>query len=153
QPPSPVKMRNPLGWWWHTPHDLIDKIDEAFLARDTRIVVASLWHLLTNPLLPLDYASHAAKLRDELRTIAPRLRGVLAMDGLVEAAESLRQKAQAVASLGAGSDDARLERLNLALMQVSRALVPLDYTRGDRFSHDPALPQPAWPALQALRDL
>ena len=28
QPPAPVKMRNALGWWWHTPHDLLDKIDE-----------------------------------------------------------------------------------------------------------------------------
>jgi hypothetical protein len=32
-------------------------------------------------------------------------------------------------------------------------LVPVDYTRGDRFTHDPALPLPAWPTLQPLRDL
>ena len=48
---------------------------------------------------------------------------------------------------------ARIDRLNVALVRVSRALVPLDYTQGDRFSHDPALPQPAWPALRKLRDL
>jgi hypothetical protein len=36
---------------------------------------------------------------------------------------------------------------------MSRALVPLDYTEGDRFRHDPALPQPPWPVLQGLRDL
>jgi len=38
-------------------------------------------------------------------------------------------------------------------MHASRALVPLDYTDGDRFSHDPALPQSAWPALDPLRAL
>jgi hypothetical protein len=43
--------------------------------------------------------------------------------------------------------------VNRALMQVSRALVPLDYTTGDRFAHDPALAQPAWAALQPLRAL
>ena len=38
-------------------------------------------------------------------------------------------------------------------MRISRALVPLDYTEGDRFSHDAALPQPAWPSLRKLREL
>ena len=41
QPPAPVKMRNGLGWWWHTPHDLLDKIDEQILVRDTRVYVHS----------------------------------------------------------------------------------------------------------------
>ncbi len=40
-----------------------------------------------------------------------------------------------------------------ALMRVGRALVPLDYTTGDRFGHDPALPQTPWPALAPLRQL
>ena len=38
-------------------------------------------------------------------------------------------------------------------MQVSRALVPIDYTRGDRFDHDPALGQTAWPPLDPIRAL
>ena len=61
QPPSPVKMRNPLGWWWHTPHDLLDKIDPANLTRDTRVFVRALWRLVTDAVLPLDYAAHCAQ--------------------------------------------------------------------------------------------
>ena len=38
-------------------------------------------------------------------------------------------------------------------MRASRALAPVYYTSGDRFAHDPALPLPAWPVLQPLRDL
>jgi hypothetical protein len=38
-------------------------------------------------------------------------------------------------------------------MQASRALVPLNYTYGDRFRHDPALTHPAWPSLEGLREL
>ena len=38
-------------------------------------------------------------------------------------------------------------------MRVSRALVPIDYTSGDRFAHDPALALPAWPTLRPLREL
>ena len=38
-------------------------------------------------------------------------------------------------------------------MRVSRQLVPLDYTYGDQHNHDPALPLPKWPSLEALRNL
>ncbi|MFC7399896.1 hypothetical protein ACFQU1_22015 [Chelatococcus sp. GCM10030263] len=29
--------------------------------------------------------------------------------------------------------------------------MPIDYTSGQRFAHDPALPQTKWPALDPLR--
>ena len=38
QPSRHAQARNALGWWWHTPHDLLDKIDEANLVRDTRVL-------------------------------------------------------------------------------------------------------------------
>jgi len=50
------------------------------------------------------------------------------------------------------SPEAYLKR-DRTLMLVSRQLVPLDYTSGERYNHDPALPLPRWPSLQALRDL
>jgi hypothetical protein len=141
QPPAPVKMRNALGWWWHTPHDTLDKIDEANLVRDTKVYVHTLWRLLSDPVLPLDFETHAGVLLEELGTIRASLNGRFAMDGLVAAAEALRHAAAA-----GGQDDA-------ALMRASRALAPVYYTSGDRFAHDPALPLPAWPVLQPLRDL
>lgn len=153
QPPGPVKMRNPLGWWWHTPHDLIDKVDEEFLVRDTRVVAATLSRLLNDPVLPLDPAAHAASLLDELKAIAAKLNHGFALEGVIETAENLLRKARSVAALKGANEPSRIDRLNGALMRVSRALVPLDYTQGDRFTHDPALPQPAWPALEKLREL
>jgi hypothetical protein len=147
QPPSPVKMRNALGWWWHTPEDLIDKIDPDFLLRDTRVFVGALRSLLTDAVVPLDHAAQAESLLGELRKLGD-LDGLVPVARLVDAAERLRNNATAVRA-------ARAEpaRVNAALMQVSRALVPLDYTEGDRFRHDPALPQPAWPVLSPLRAL
>lgn len=141
QPPAPVKMRNALGWWWHTPHDTLDKIDPANLARDTRVFVHTLWRLVTDPVLPLDFATHARVLLDELATIDAALQGRFGLTALVTAAEALRDAAAA-----GGHADA-------ALMRASRALAPVYYTSGDRFAHDPALPLPAWPSLQPLRDL
>jgi hypothetical protein len=151
QPPGAVKMRNPLGWWWHTPHDLIDKVDRDFLVRDTRVVLHTLWRLLTDKVLPIDPAAELASLRTELMAIE-KSRPTPATMTLISAVE---KATEAAARLKAArpADDAACEAMNAALIRMSRALVPLDYTEGDRFRHDPALPQPPWPVLQGLRDL
>ncbi|MCC7425870.1 MAG: M28 family peptidase [Alphaproteobacteria bacterium] len=154
QPPGPVKMRNSLGWWWHTPHDTLDKIDEKNLVRDTKIFVHVLWRLLSEPVVPLDYAEHARDLQAEFAKIAKGLGDKLDVSAMLAAAEALHGKASALAArAGKGVSDAQAARANRSLMAASRALVPLDYTRGDRFAHDPALPQPALPSLQPLRQL
>lgn len=140
QPPAPVAMRNPLGWWWHTPHDTLDKVDEANLVRDTRIFVRAIWRLLTDTVLPLDFAAHARALTEELRRIEATLGGRLSLDPVLAAAAALE-----TAAIRATSD--------AALMAVSRALVPADYTSGDRFVHDPALPMSPWPVLNPIRAL
>ncbi|MBV8839711.1 MAG: M28 family peptidase [Alphaproteobacteria bacterium] len=151
QPPGGVKMRNALGWWWHTPHDLIDKVDREFLVRDTRVVLHTLWRLLTDKVLPIDPAAQLASLRSELTAIAkskpaPAVTALIAaVDGATEATARLKAAHPA--------DDAACEAINAALLAMSRALMPLDYTEGDRFRHDAALPQPAWPVLQGLREL
>ncbi|MGI4955254.1 MAG: M28 family metallopeptidase [Janthinobacterium lividum] len=140
QPPSTVAMRNPLGWWWHTPHDTLDKVDAANLVRDTRVFVRTIWRLLTDAALPLDFAAHARALTAELRSIEAGLAGRLSLTPLFEAAAALETEGSRPAT-------------DAALMAASRALVPADYTEGDRFAHDPALPLPPWPVLQPIRAL
>ena len=146
QPDTGPAMRNALGWWWHTPEDLLDKIDPAHLVRDTRVFVAALWRLLTDPVLPFDYAAHATALLQEVDAIGATLGGALDLTPLINAASMVRDRAAALQS----DDPARADR---SLMRASRALVPLDYTAGDRFAHDPALPQTPWPVLDPIRAL
>ncbi len=43
-------------------------------------------------------------------------------------------------------------RANAAIQQLARILVPLNYTRGPRFTHDPALPIPGLPALSVATE-
>jgi hypothetical protein len=38
-------------------------------------------------------------------------------------------------------------------MRASRWLVPLNYTTGERFHHDPALPHVPWPSLAGMWEL
>ena len=68
---------------------------------------------------------------------------------LIARAERLRDAAASLAARPPSQDGP----VNAALMAIGRALVPLDYTRGDRFDHDPALGLAAWPVLDAIRDL
>ena len=135
---SPIMPHSP---WWHTTEDLLDKVDEAILVRDAQVCLHGLWRLLTDPVLPLDYAAYATALLQELRALGDRL----PLDQAIAAVEQLRT----LASRSAGTVD----QINRTLMQVSRALVPIAYSHGDRFSHDPALPQPAWPVLDPIRAL
>jgi hypothetical protein len=151
-PSSGPATRNNLGWWWHTPEDTIDKIDEAHLVRDTRVVLHVVQRLLGDALLPLDVAAEARDLRLELEKLAPSVRGVLEVDGLLERVATIESIATALRD-HAGSDAASSDRINRALLRATRALVPIDYASGDRFEHEPALPVPAWPTLQPLRDL
>lgn len=146
QPDTGVPMRNALGWWWHTPHDLLDKVDEANLVRDTRVVAHALWRLLADPVLPLDYVAHAEALLAELSALDAALGGAFPLGPLHAAATAVRDAAAALPHPNPA-------RANQALMRASRLLVPLDYTGGDRFTHDPALPQNPWPVLDPIRAL
>ncbi|MFC7400001.1 M28 family peptidase [Chelatococcus sp. GCM10030263] len=154
QPPGPVKMLTALGWWWHTPHDLADKIDPDNLVRDTRIVLRTLWALLARPILPLDYVSYAEALQVELARIDNDLAGRFDIAPLRAAAEELGEAARIFGAIAAArADEARAGALDRVLMHASRHLVPINYTQGDRFRHDPAVPLPAWLALEPIRAL
>ena len=133
-----------FGWWWHTPDDTLDKIDPDFLRRDAQVYVQTLWHLLHDAVLPLDYRQWVADFAAEVQTIAGKIG--LDLSPLLNRATAL---AANVAALQALDDPA----INPALMRLSRALVPIDYTSGDRFDHDPALGLSPWPPLDPIRRL
>jgi hypothetical protein len=153
QAPGPVKMRNSLGWWWHTAHDMLDKIDEANLVRDTKVYVHVVWRLLSDAVLPIDYAVHANALQGELGKIAASLGGRFDIAALVAGATALRDHAAVVKAKAENASGMEAARMSAAIMRAGRAMVPMDYTTGDRFAHDFALPLPNWPTLEPIRDL
>ena len=122
--------------------------------RDTRVYVHALWRLLTDRVLPLDYAGGAAALDGVLSDMAAKLDGRLDLSRLTARVRRLQDLAMAVRSrVLQVRDDAEAQRVNRALVAVSRAIVPMDYTTGDRFDHDPALAQAPYPVLDPVRAL
>jgi hypothetical protein len=144
-------------WWWHTKDDTIDKIDAAVLALDTKVYLASALRWLNAPVLPLDHSRAARALLAELdslqATAGARFDLAPAVDGARALADRLERVKTALTALDATTPPARLEAINRGLMRLSRVLVPLAYTSGDRFTHDLALPIPPLAGLQRVREL
>ncbi|MBV9813868.1 MAG: hypothetical protein JO326_14055 [Acetobacteraceae bacterium] len=93
-------------------------------------------------MLPIDYAAHARDLLAELTRVQEAAGDRF---DLSPALRRVRALAEAVAKLRAPSD--------ATLMALARALVPMEYTTGDRFDHDRALGQAPCPPLDPVRRL
>lgn len=139
------KMRNALGWWWHTPEDLIDKIDERNLMRDTRVVLECVWRLISKETLAIDMREPVKHLGRELQALQEKLSGAFDISPLNERLDHL---ARQLDGLYASAD---ADRINAGVMAISRDLVMLEHSHGDRFVHEPAINQGAWPVLDPLR--
>ena len=144
-------------WWWHTKDDTLDKIDADILALDTKVYLASALRWLNSPVLPLDHARAAESIVAELEalqaTAGARFDLSPALDAARVLVERLQRVATAIAKVDQSAPAARLDTVNRGLMRLSRVLVPLAYTTGDRFTHDLALPIPPLAGLQRAREL
>ncbi|HVB09299.1 MAG TPA: M28 family peptidase [Bacillota bacterium] len=131
-----------LGWWWHTPEDLPDKIDPAYLRRDAAVYVLAVHGLLTAERLPFDYEPVAAELEAAMQSIAANFDLAAAFAALAGFREALK-----------GLPTLPPAAYNRALVGVGRALIPVNYARSGLFDHDLAVPTAVLPGLQAAKDL
>lgn len=139
-----------LGWWWHTPEDTPDKIDPDNLVRDAQVYVAAVHELCASPVLPLDYAATAATLSEQLRKLQEQLGDRFDLSDCVTEAEALSEAMKRLNERIAAIDPEdwiATIALNQALLELSRTLIPVLYTRAGRFDHDPATSIPELPPL------
>lgn len=137
-----------LGWWWHTVHDTLDKIDPAFLERDCKCFVAAVSRLVLSDRLPMDPSAAADAFLGHLKEYAARAAGRVDLSPAVGRAERLLASTR---RLTAASIPA--ERFNRAAMAISRALIPAEYTEAGPYGHDPALAVAPIPCLKRVEDL
>lgn len=129
-----------FGWWWHTEFDTIDKLDIDLVVRDTRIYCHGVARLLCSETLPIDYILWLDEFSATVAALADTVGDVLnfaMINGRIAALRGLLQ---------AGLHDR-------VLMRLARALVPLDFTSGDRFRHEAALQAAPYPILDPIRRL
>jgi N-acetylated-alpha-linked acidic dipeptidase len=149
---APGKRSGGLGWWWHNEHDTVDKVDEAFLVRDTQIYVATMWRLLTQPILPFDFQATAKELAGVLSGYEQQARGQLDMARPIALASQIEERVgdlmAEVPDRGEGASEGTIAAVNRCLLGLSRALVPIGYTIHGPFDQDLGMPLPAVPGLK-----
>jgi hypothetical protein len=142
------------AWWWHTPDDTLDKIDPQNLARDAKVLVATVYHLATDRVLPYDQSAAVEEIRqalDEISSAAGDAFDLSAVradaDALLDATKKLNERrAQPVS-------DEQAQILNRCIVQLSRLLIPVNYTQTGRFDQDLALQFQPVPGLRAAAQL
>jgi N-acetylated-alpha-linked acidic dipeptidase len=165
----PIEERKRRGYYavggcggniaWHTPDDVMPVADLEILRRDLAVYITTIVRILNAPLHPFDYAAAAEEIHQAVAQYQKAANGEVdfspILDDLTALADDIRAwRAEAEARVGAGAAEAtERRRLNAVLRQLSRVLVPLNYARGERFDHDPALKFGAVPRLEAAASL
>lgn len=123
----------PCGWWWHSEHDTIDKIDAANLGRDTRICFDATRRLLMEEILPLDFREPLASWKAALQ--APVQDAGEQRVDLSKVVSKITCLEEGLAWLYSDASTSDPAECNHALKNVSRALIPIENMHTDRFAH------------------
>src|SRR6185436_16206386 len=144
---------------WHTPDDLMPVADLEILRRDLAVYLTTIVRILNAPLHPFDYAAAVDEIHATVAQYQQAAAGEVDFGSILELLSRLggeirAWQAQAGAQIAKAPGDAALRRrVNAALRRLARLLVPLNYARGERFDHDPALKFGAVPRLEAATTL
>ena len=165
----PIEERKRRGYYavggcggniaWHTPDDLMPVADLEILRRDLAVYLTTIVRILNAPLHPFDYAAAVDEIRAAVAQYQQAAGGEIdfgpLLDLLTRLGDDIRNwRVRATAQIErAPGDAAERRRLNGVLRRLARLLVPLNYARGERFDHDPALKFGAVPRLEAAASL
>jgi hypothetical protein len=149
-----------LGWWWHSEHDTIDKIDERNLVRDTQVYVLALARLMFSPVLPFNYADSADEFLGLLQGLQDRAGDAFDLSPALDKARLLQRRTQelqkAAARIAEAADSAAdppAQKINECFHRLSRALVPINYSAVERFDQSRARSIPPIAVLQPVAEL
>lgn len=142
---------------WHTPDDLMPVADLEIQRRDLHVYLTTIVRLLNAPLHPFDYAAAVAEMRAAVATYHDAAKDYVDLSPVLADLYALEPaltewRTRSAAAAGAASTSAR-RRLNATLRRIARLLVPLNYAKGERFDHDPALKLGVVPRLEAAASI
>ncbi|HEX4932010.1 MAG TPA: hypothetical protein VFV33_02450, partial [Gemmatimonadaceae bacterium] len=137
---------------WHTEEDLIHIADRDILLKDIRIYLAAVMGVANATVAPFNFRKTLETFRRTLDQYEHAATGIYrfeasrsAIDDLDAALGRFGVHACTVAATAVG--DPRTKRTNAAIRRLARLLVPVNYTRGPEFFHDPAETTPPLPDL------
>ena len=164
----PDEERERLGYYgvggcganieWHTEEDLIHIADREILMKDMKIYLAAVMGAANATIAPFDF-SHTlrgfeqtlAKYQEAAGTHFDFADTRLAIDELSSALRDFESFTNGLRGAPVGQQNVR--RANATIRRLARLLVPVNYTRGPGFFHDPAESIPALPDLSVALQL
>jgi hypothetical protein len=147
-----------LGSWWHTPEDTVDKIDPEFLRRDTVIYALLTYRLCASAVLPLDYRAVVEEFQGLVADLKAKAGSHFDLSPVAERLAALESAVRSlqgcIAERAPGKrDEAFARTVNRCLMELGRALIPVNYARSGLFDQDLAVPTQPLPGLQPVAAL
>ena len=140
---------------WHTPLDELGVEDGEILTRDLKVYLTAILRVLNAPLHPFDYEAAVTEIASAVGKYQEHAGSEVDLTPVLNDLRLLRTaigawRSEAERRLAAEPrNDALRRRFNVTLRRLARILVPLNYARGERFDHDPAIKLPAVPRLEA----
>jgi hypothetical protein len=133
--------------------------DLQILRRDLAVYLTTIVRILNAPVHPFDYAAAVEEMAEAVagyqRASAGEADFTTLLDELADLAQAIRNwRTDTDVRIGNGhGTGAERRQVNATLRQIARLLVPLNYARGERFDHDPALKFGPVPRLEAAASL
>ncbi|MFT8245784.1 M28 family peptidase [Roseomonas sp. BN140053] len=131
---------------WHTENDTLEIADPDVLMTDMKIYLLSVLRVANAEVLPFNWTATCDEFDTTINNYEAASKGMADLSPSREAVQTLR------AALGR-LDSAPTAARNEAVQALSRILVPLNYTREPRFTHDPAYTVPPLPTLAVAAEM
>jgi hypothetical protein len=134
-----------LGWWHHSIHNTIDKLDKERLALHLRVYARWMWGLLTDPVLPYEYVPLATNFVERLEQLSQVDVAKIDLAGALDRARRFENLASQLDRAGrdwraraasAADGERAADVLNRTMLRVSRILVPVASTVAGAYGQD-----------------
>ncbi|MBN9064658.1 MAG: peptidase M28 [Rhizobiales bacterium 65-9] len=137
---------------WHTENDVMAIADREILLRDMKVYLGLVAGVADAEVLPFDWRAQVGEFVDTISQYQAAAGKAFDLSPSLAAANALGETLDAFyRAIGKGA--IKPVAANAAIQRLARILVPINYTRGPRFRHDPATPIPALPTIATAMDL
>lgn len=130
---------------WHTENDTLEIADRDVLLTDMKIYLLSALRVANAETLPFDWVATCDEFLGTIAEYEAASKGLADLSRATAATLALKADLEALTAEPA--------QRNAIVMELSRILVPINYTRAQRFRHDPAYTVPRLPTLAVAAEL
>jgi len=142
------------GWWWHTPHDTLDKADAALLAEDTRLYATMAVRMCEPSRHPYDFVPVADDFISHLSQYGDAAGERFPLGDVIQLAQAFREAATWLSRRAdVARTSAEIAAVNQTGIDLSRLLNPVLFTIAGPYEFDPALQLPILPGLARAAEL